>query len=256
MNKGNRFLSYIKAKGFYIALALCIVGASAAAWATAARTIESINNSNSKVISDISAGQREEQTQWNSASEQEVSKSTSGIEKSSSSSTPSSAPASSSSRSAGSAASVGSSGQQERPQTQPACVYTLPIPGGKVIGAYSDGKLVKNYTLNVWRTHDAIDVAAEKGAEVKTACAGTVSFAANDPLWGGVVRVDHADGHTTVYSGLKIAEKLKEGEKVADGQVIGTVDSIPSEISMEPHIHFAILKNGKAIDPSALIKLS
>lgn len=250
MKKGS-FISYLKAKGFYIALALCIVGASAAAWVTAARTIDAIGDGNSKVVSGISAAG--EGQDWSAQEEAPVSKSTTGIEKSSSQSTQSSAPSSSASRSAGSAASVAHSAPQAQQPMSQACAYISPIEGGKVIGAYSAGKLVKNVTLNVWRTHDAVDIAAERGAEVKCACDGTVEFAAADPLWGGVVRVAHADGRTTIYSGLKISEKLKEGERVVGGQVIGTVDVIASEISMEPHLHFAVMKDGAAVDPGSLI---
>ena len=50
MPNNNRITGLIKAKGFYIALALCIVGASAAAWATAARTLDSIEENNRQIV--------------------------------------------------------------------------------------------------------------------------------------------------------------------------------------------------------------
>ena len=42
MNQNHRIWSFIKAKGFYIALALCITGAGTAAWLTAQNTISGI----------------------------------------------------------------------------------------------------------------------------------------------------------------------------------------------------------------------
>ena len=54
----------------------------------------------------------------------------------------------------------------EEPQGSPTFVYTLPLEGGKVVNPYSGGQLVKNQTLNVWRTHDAVDIQGEKGAKV------------------------------------------------------------------------------------------
>ena len=39
MNRNHRIWSFLKAKGFYIALALCIAGAGAAAWLTAQNTL-------------------------------------------------------------------------------------------------------------------------------------------------------------------------------------------------------------------------
>ena len=40
----------------------------------------------------------------------------------------------------------------------------MPVEG-EIINPYSDGELVKSQTLNLWQTHDGIDIAAEEGAD-------------------------------------------------------------------------------------------
>ena len=51
MAKNNKFKTFLKDKGFYLALALCIIGASAAAWATANKTLENIDERNRAPVS-------------------------------------------------------------------------------------------------------------------------------------------------------------------------------------------------------------
>ena len=59
MQNNHRVTEFIKAKGFYIALALCIVGASAAAWAAAARTMDSIGANNRQIVEQGLSGEEE-----------------------------------------------------------------------------------------------------------------------------------------------------------------------------------------------------
>ena len=125
-----------------------------------------------------------------------------------------------------------------------------------MINPYSGGQLVKNKTLNVWRTHDAIDLQGEKGAAVRAIGDGKVVSVTNDALWGGMVQVEHPDGYTSCYSGLAVKEGIKAGEQVVSGQEIGTLGDIPAEISAEPHLHFSLLKDGKAVDPGEILSLT
>ena len=133
----------------------------------------------------------------------------------------------------------------------PLC-FSLPVPDSRVLAGFSGGELVKNHTLNVWRTHDGIDLAAEKGAAVTAAEAGTVSAVTTDPLWGGTITIDHTDGTQTIYCGIAPEKALKAGDAVTAGQVLGSVDTVTAEVSMESHLHFAAKKDGKYIDPMTL----
>ncbi len=256
--KENKVLSYIKDKGFYIALAVCIVGASGAAWVTANRTLDSIDENNRQIVDQSVSG---EEKKWGyseiqQGSEPSVSqpaaKDTKEIEKPSPSS--SSAPAPSSAQSSSSAPGRASAGQGSAPAQQP-LAYTLPVASAEVLNPFSGGQLVKNQTLGVWRTHDGVDLKGQKGDKVLCAGDGTVLSVVTDPLWGGTVQVQHADGYVSVYCGVSVDTAVKKDAPVKAGQAIGTMDQIPAEISMDTHLHFAVMKDGKYVDPSALVKL-
>ena len=66
MGNKNTVIRFLKDKGFYIALAVCIVGATAAAWATASRTLDSIEQNNRQIVEQGVSG--EEKPQWSSSS--------------------------------------------------------------------------------------------------------------------------------------------------------------------------------------------
>lgn len=263
MQNKNTVIRFIKDKGFYIALAVCIVGAAAAAWATAARTLDSIQENDRQIVEQGVSG--EEKPEWSSSSstadrsgagksdkEKGSDKVISNIEKPSSSSisAPSSSSASEPSSGSGQAAAA-----PEEPQGSPTVVYTQPLAEIDVIAPYSGGRLVKNKTLNVWRTHDAVDLKGAKGDKVFAIGDGKVVSVSNDTLWGGMVQIQHPDGVTSAYSGLVIGENIKEGSQVKTGDELGTLGDIPAEISAETHLHLALTKDGKAVDPSEVLEL-
>ena len=66
MGNKNTIIQFVRDKGFYIALAVCIVGASAAAWATASRTLDSIEKNNRQIVEQGISG--EEKPSWSSSS--------------------------------------------------------------------------------------------------------------------------------------------------------------------------------------------
>ncbi len=65
--------------------------------------------------------------------------------------------------------------------------------------------------------------------------------------------IDHPDGCQSVYSGLNSAVPISAGDRVIGKQAIGKVDSVPCEISDESHMHFAMKREGKWIDPAEVI---
>ncbi len=129
-------------------------------------------------------------------------------------------------------------------------VVVLPIQG-EVLTAFSVDQLLYNETLDDWRTHDGVDIAAAEGDAVLAACAGTVSSITDDPLMGTTVVIQHGGGYTTQYSCLQKDPPVQEGDQVAAGDVIGLVGSTASaEGSMGPHLHFSVSKDGQVIDPA------
>lgn len=127
----------------------------------------------------------------------------------------------------------------------------LPLEG-EIIWDYSNGELVKSETLNVWQTHDGVDIAGELGTEVKSAGEGTVLNIWEDALWGICVSVDHGDGYVSSYCGLDVSVPVTIGQTVACGDVIGKVgNTAECECLLPSHLHFEVKKDGSYIDPMA-----
>lgn len=249
--KSNKLKSFIMGKGFYLVLALCVVGAGTAAWIAVDRTLGTLDGQDPA----DNLGSKEE-IEWSFTSAADVGGITPNIPISSQSSASSQ---SGSSQSSVSSSSEGSSEQSEssdqqtlslRPQEQ---AFTLPV-SGEIFNHYSGGELVKNETLGEWRTHDGIDIKSELGAIVNACGAGTVTRVYQDTLWGWTVEISHENDITSICSGLDGAVLVAEGDKVLGGTQIGVIgDTNVAELSMDSHLHFAMKQNGKWIDPVATI---
>ena len=126
---------------------------------------------------------------------------------------------------------------------------------GDIVKEFAKDNLVYSNTLEEWTTHKGIDIKADKTTVVNSAEAGTVKSIKNDPRYGLTIVVEHKNGYETVYSNLLTSEFIVEGEKVEKGQALGTVGNTAAfEIADEAHLHFEILKDSEAIDPSIYIK--
>ena len=126
---------------------------------------------------------------------------------------------------------------------------------GTTVTVFSMTELLYDQTMADWRTHNGIDVQADEGAAVKTAADGTVLSVTNDELMGTTVVIAHSGGYTTHYSSLQTDVPVAEGQTVHAGDVIGCVGSTSmAESEMGPHLHFSVSQNGSAIDPHAYIE--
>ena len=131
--------------------------------------------------------------------------------------------------------------------------FLLPVEG-EVLQEFSNGELVKNETLGEWRTHDGVDLAAPANTPVKAAADGTVSAVTEDPLWGMCVTVSHDGGYQTFYQGLKTRVEVSEGDTVKVGEILGYVGTTAeAELSLDPHLHFAVQKDGAWVDPASVL---
>ena len=132
--------------------------------------------------------------------------------------------------------------------------FIFPVEG-EVIKEFAKDNLIYSETLEEWITHPGIDIKADRTTIVKSVADGTVKSVKNDPRYGLTVTIEHADGYTSVYSSLLTAEFVKEGEKVTQGQTIGTVgNSAVFEVAEDNHLHFELLKDGSNINPEMYLK--
>ena len=129
---------------------------------------------------------------------------------------------------------------------------TQPV-SGRVLNSYSGDELVYSKTLGDWRTHNGVDYAADRGAEVTAPAAGKVVETGTDDKWGPVVAIEDASGRVWRVCGTTDA-KVKKGDTVSAGQTIGKVGSVSCECAEESHIHLEVMEGEKYLDPIKAMK--
>ncbi|MDR2478152.1 MAG: M23 family metallopeptidase [Treponema sp.] len=98
--------------------------------------------------------------------------------------------------------------------------------------------------------HAALDLAGATGTTVKAAMDGTVSTVGVNPTFGKFIILSHDGGYQTMYAHLSAAS-VRQGDRVSQGGKIGEVGA--TGLSTGPHLHFAVYKNGRAVNPLDLL---
>jgi murein DD-endopeptidase MepM/ murein hydrolase activator NlpD len=97
------------------------------------------------------------------------------------------------------------------------------------------------------KMHKGLDFAAPQGTPIYATANGTVAVAGfTDGGYGNHVEINHGYGYETVY-GHMVKVKVRPGEKVTRGEVIGWVGSTGK--STGPHCHYEVHVNGEPVDP-------
>ncbi len=253
-SKVQRFFS---SKGFYIALAICLVSSGVATWFAVEHTLNGIEemgslSSPSSPITAEDDGDNDDKTDDvnNPVSDQQKSSSSSSSSEpeSETSSTPNSSTADTSSSNTGNTSSSPAANSSDE------ILFIMPV-SGEITKEFSAGELVKSTTLGDWRTHDGIDIEGDISSPVKATANGVVSEVYEDSLWGTVVEIEHAGGYVSSYSGLSKQVHVTPGQEVSYGDVIGSIGDTATAEIMEPiHLHFCMKKDGEYIDPLSVIK--
>ena len=125
---------------------------------------------------------------------------------------------------------------------------------GTTVTVFSMTELLYDETMGDWRTHEGLDIQAGEGDAVKTAADGEVTEVRDDEMMGTTVIVAHADGYATQYSALQPEVPVKAGDKLHAGDIVGYVgNTAAAESEMGPHLHFAVTKDGKIVDPKEYV---
>lgn len=139
--------------------------------------------------------------------------------------------------------------ESKEPEAEPVS-FVAPVVG-EIITDYAEDNLIYSETLQEWTTHLGIDIKAEKTSIVVASESGTVKSIKNDPRYGLTITISHNEGYETVYSNLLSSEFVNEGDKVEQGQTIGTVgESASFEVAEVSHLHFEMYKDGEAVNPT------
>lgn len=131
-------------------------------------------------------------------------------------------------------------------------VYSRPV-AGSVSKPFSGDELVKSETMNDWRTHNGADYSAAVGESVYAVFSGEVTRAENDPLIGNLVELKLDTGYHVLYANLAAFDTVEVGQRVSQGDLIGTVGTSALIESAElPHLHFELRSGDKRLDPESL----
>lgn len=133
-------------------------------------------------------------------------------------------------------------------------VYAMPISGGRITHLFSGDELVKNITLNDWRTHNGIDIEIAEGTEVCAIYSGEVLRAGHDALLGYFVEQELDTGYVVIYANLSPTLNVKAGDRISQGDTLGLVGSSALlENGEKPHLHLEIKSGKNYIDPLSLL---
>ena len=103
-----------------------------------------------------------------------------------------------------------------------------------------------------WRRHKWLDIAAVSWTPIYPAMPGIVESITNSTGWWNTITLKHPNGEKTKYLHLKDEPKLRVWTHVNNETVIGLVWNSWTPKSWKPywnHLHFEVIKNGKAINP-------
>ncbi len=220
--QNNKFIKFIKAKGYYIVLLICAVAVGVTGYFLLTEEKETppvvqVVGSESEEPVEIAATEPAESVA--ATQDQEV-----------------------------------IATQEQDVQNAEPFSLTLPV-NGEAVTAFAADYLAYNATTKDWRTHEGIDLRAVLGQEVLCAADGTVQSIYEDENYGMTVVVQHADGYSTHYSNLSEDIAVTVGQEIPNGTVLGTVGETANvETATAPHLHFSLYKDGAPIDPFEFLK--
>jgi murein DD-endopeptidase MepM/ murein hydrolase activator NlpD len=100
------------------------------------------------------------------------------------------------------------------------------------------------------RYHAALDLAAPTGTPIKAAMDGRISTVGLNSVYGKYIIISHSGAYQTMYAHLSLTS-VRQGDYIYQGSKIGEVGS--TGYSTGPHLHFAVYKNGRAVNPLELL---
>ena len=140
---------------------------------------------------------------------------------------------------------------EKEPEKKPQKLTMVSPVVGEVTKFHSVDTPVFSNTLNEWRVHTGLDIAANEGDGVFAAAEGKVTKVYNDPFLGKTVEITHDGGIVSIYSNLSATDvSVSVGDKVISGAKIGTVgDTSLIELADEPHVHFEVKVGDVSVNP-------
>ena len=123
----------------------------------------------------------------------------------------------------------------------------MPIPYARLSSRFGARK---HPVLGAMRMHKGVDYAASSGTPIMAAGDSRVEFIGWQRGYGNTVVLNHGRGYTTLYGHMSRTAKLRKGQSVAQGTVIGYVGS--TGMSTGPHLHYEFRVNGAHRNPLSI----
>lgn len=124
-----------------------------------------------------------------------------------------------------------------------------PLKFSRVSSSFSKRRL--HPISKVYRPHNGIDYAADRGTPVYAAGDGQVRFVGWKSGLGNCVEIRHPNGYKTVYGHLlKFARGLKAGKAVTQREVIGFVGKTGNASGY--HLHYEVRLGDRPVNPGTL----
>ena len=264
--KGNKFREFLDKKGFYIVLLLCIaVVAGTAVYVTSRRSLDKTPEYENENLAEDDTGDiaaedaalntddkltdldpDEELVSRPGENESDIG-SPASVTNDGELSGESDESSKNDTKPKDEAPGKGDSKKQSAPVKQS---FIMPV-NGEISFEYAMDRLVYSKTLEQWRVHPGIDLAADRGTPVKAVADGVISEVRNDKFYGISVVIDHGDGLKTLYRNLASDEVVAVNQKVKQGEIIGSIgNTAMDESSEQPHLHFEVLVDDENVDPN------
>jgi murein DD-endopeptidase MepM/ murein hydrolase activator NlpD len=123
----------------------------------------------------------------------------------------------------------------------------MPIPYARLSSKFGARK---HPVLGTMRMHKGVDYAASTGTPIMAAGDSRVEFIGWQRGYGNMVILNHGRGYSTLYGHMSRTAKLRRGQSVAQGTVIGYVGS--TGMSTGPHLHYEFRINGAHRNPLSI----
>ena len=120
----------------------------------------------------------------------------------------------------------------------------MPIPYARLSSGFGGRK---HPVLGRFRMHKGVDYAAGTGTPIQAAGDARVELVGWKGGYGRTVILNHGGGRTTLYGHMSRFAKVKPGQRVSQGTVIGYVGS--TGLATGPHLHYEFRLNGVHMNP-------
>lgn len=123
----------------------------------------------------------------------------------------------------------------------------MPIPYARLTSRFGSRR---HPVLGSMRMHKGVDYAAGTGTPIMAAGDARVQFVGRKGGYGNAVILDHGRGYTTLYGHMSRFGKVRSGQRIPQGTVIGYVGS--TGLATGPHLHYEFRINGVHRNPLSI----